>query len=122
MLGQVPHPVLTERQVLEDRQSRRVRQAVEQRRGDGEVRGYGEVRADGRPVGAISVSGPDFRIRDHFERFGLRVRDAAIAIARELGAAAEPDATDVPQTPVAGRARAHAPEPAAALRRGDVAW
>lgn len=42
--------------------------------------------ASGRPVGALSVSGPDFRIRDHFERFGQRAREAARAIARELGA------------------------------------
>jgi DNA-binding IclR family transcriptional regulator len=42
--------------------------------------------ADGRPVGAISVSGPDFRVRDHFDRFGQRVREAALGIARELGA------------------------------------
>ncbi len=42
--------------------------------------------ADGRPVGAISVSGPDFRVRDHFERFGLRARAAALEITRELGA------------------------------------
>ncbi len=44
------------------------------------------VRADGRPVGAISVSGPDFRIRDRLPYFGERVRAVAAAIARELGA------------------------------------
>lgn len=44
------------------------------------------VGADGRPVGAISISGPDFRVRDHFEPFGQRAREAALAIARELGA------------------------------------
>jgi DNA-binding IclR family transcriptional regulator len=48
---------------------------------------------DGRPVGAISVSGPDYRIRDHFDRFGRRAREAALGVARELGAAAEPAAT-----------------------------
>jgi DNA-binding IclR family transcriptional regulator len=46
--------------------------------------------ADGRPVGAISVSGPDFRVRDHFDRFGRRAREAAQGIARELGAAEDP--------------------------------
>jgi DNA-binding IclR family transcriptional regulator len=44
------------------------------------------VRADGRPVGAISVSGPYFRIRDRLPYFGERVRAVAGAIARELGA------------------------------------
>jgi IclR family KDG regulon transcriptional repressor len=40
----------------------------------------------GRPVAAISVAGPDFRIRDHFERYGERVREVTAAIAVELGA------------------------------------
>jgi IclR family acetate operon transcriptional repressor len=44
------------------------------------------VRADGRPAGAISISGPYFRIHDRFEYFGERVRAVAGAIARELGA------------------------------------
>jgi len=44
------------------------------------------VGADGRPVGAISISGPHFRILDRFEDFGERVRAVAGAIARELGA------------------------------------
>jgi DNA-binding IclR family transcriptional regulator len=44
------------------------------------------VGADGRPVGAISVSGPYFRIRDRLPHFGERVRAVAGAIARELGA------------------------------------
>lgn len=44
------------------------------------------VGPDSRPVGALSVSGPDFRVRDHFDRFGQRAREAALAIARELGA------------------------------------
>jgi DNA-binding IclR family transcriptional regulator len=44
------------------------------------------VGADGRPVGAISISGPYFRIHDRFQYFGERVRAAAGAIARELGA------------------------------------
>jgi DNA-binding IclR family transcriptional regulator len=49
------------------------------------------VGADDRPVGAISVSGPYFRIRDHLPQFGERVRVVAGAIARELGAdAGEP--------------------------------
>jgi DNA-binding IclR family transcriptional regulator len=51
--------------------------------------------ADGKPVGAVSVSGPDFRVRNHFCRFGLRVREAALAIAWELGAeAAAPGGID----------------------------
>jgi DNA-binding IclR family transcriptional regulator len=44
------------------------------------------VGADGRPVGAISISGPYFRIHDRLEDFGERVRAVAGAIARELGA------------------------------------
>jgi DNA-binding IclR family transcriptional regulator len=44
------------------------------------------VGADGRPVGALSVSGPYFRIRDRLPSFGERVRAVAAAIARELGA------------------------------------
>jgi DNA-binding IclR family transcriptional regulator len=44
------------------------------------------VGADGRAVAALSVSGPDFRVRAHFDRFGQRAREAALAIARELGA------------------------------------
>lgn len=47
------------------------------------------VGADGRPVGAISVSGPDFRIRDRFEELGHRAREAALEVAHELGAAPE---------------------------------
>ncbi len=43
--------------------------------------------ADGRPVGAVSVSGPEFRIRDHLGAFGAAARDTAAAIARDLGAA-----------------------------------
>jgi IclR family transcriptional regulator, KDG regulon repressor len=46
------------------------------------------VGADGRPVGAISISGPYFRIHDRFHFFGERARAAAAAIARELGAEA----------------------------------
>lgn len=44
------------------------------------------VDVDNQPVGAISVSGPDFRIRDHFATFGEAVRTTAYAIARDLGA------------------------------------
>ena len=44
------------------------------------------VGADGRLVGAISVAGPHFRVRDHFEAFGMAARETAQAIARELGA------------------------------------
>jgi DNA-binding IclR family transcriptional regulator len=48
------------------------------------------VGAGGRPVGAISVAGPHFRIRDHFEAFGDRVRATAAAIALELGGTGDP--------------------------------
>jgi DNA-binding IclR family transcriptional regulator len=49
------------------------------------------VGADGRPVGAISIAGPHFRIHDRLDYFGERVRAVAAAIARELGAdASEP--------------------------------
>lgn len=44
------------------------------------------VGADGRPVGAISISGPHFRIHDRVEYFGERARAVAGAIAREFGA------------------------------------
>jgi DNA-binding IclR family transcriptional regulator len=56
------------------------------------------VRADGRPVGAISVSGPYFRIQDRLPFFGERARAVASAIARELGADAD--------TPADGRVSA----------------
>jgi DNA-binding IclR family transcriptional regulator len=46
------------------------------------------IGADGKPVGAISVSGPDFRVREHFERFGRLVGATAAVITRELGAEA----------------------------------
>jgi len=49
------------------------------------------VGADGRPVGAVSISGPHFRIHDRLQYFGERARAVAGAIARELGAdAGEP--------------------------------
>jgi IclR family transcriptional regulator, acetate operon repressor len=44
------------------------------------------VRADGSLVAAISVAGPHFRVRDHFDKFGEGVRATAQAIAQELGA------------------------------------
>jgi DNA-binding IclR family transcriptional regulator len=44
------------------------------------------VGADGRPVGAISVAGPSFRIHDRFQHCGERVSAVAAAISRELGA------------------------------------
>jgi DNA-binding IclR family transcriptional regulator len=42
--------------------------------------------ADGRPLGAISASGPHYRIRDHFADFGRQVRATAAAVALDLGA------------------------------------
>ncbi len=44
------------------------------------------VDFDGRPVGAISISGPEFRIRHRFVELGEAVREAARAIGQELGA------------------------------------
>lgn len=55
------------------------------------------VGADGRPVGAISIAGPSFRIHDRFQQFGERVRAVAGAIAQELGADAS--------VPAVGRGR-----------------
>lgn len=40
---------------------------------------------NGRPVGAISVAGPAFRIRPHFEDIGRQVRAAAAAVTADLG-------------------------------------
>jgi IclR family acetate operon transcriptional repressor len=56
---------------------------------------------DGRPVGAISISGPDFRIRDRFEALGRRVREAAFGVASELGSAIVEgqDGLDVTEAP-----------------------
>ena len=44
------------------------------------------VGGDGKLVGAISVAGPHFRVRDHFEAFGRAAQATAHAVARELGA------------------------------------
>ncbi len=46
--------------------------------------------ADGRPVGAVSVSGPHFRIRDRFEVLGHSVRESAAAITADLGVTTGP--------------------------------
>ena len=55
------------------------------------------VGADGRPVGAVSISGPHFRIHDRLQYFGERARAVAGAIARELGAdTSVPTDTSVP--------------------------
>lgn len=43
------------------------------------------VGPEGRPVGAISVSGPHYRIRGRFEEIGRLVRSAATGVALELG-------------------------------------
>ena len=71
------------------------------------------VGADGRPVGALSISGPYFRIHDRLQYFGERVRAVAGAIARELGAdASEPTggrprhAARRPDAPPGGRVEA----------------
>ena len=44
--------------------------------------------AEGRPVGAISIAGPHFRIHDRLQYFGERARAVAGTIAQELGAEA----------------------------------
>ncbi len=44
------------------------------------------VGPEGRPVGAISVSGPHYRIRGRFEEIGRTVRAAATMVAMDLGA------------------------------------
>lgn len=46
------------------------------------------VDAAGRLVGAVSVAGPHFRVRDHIDEFGRAARTTAQAIAEELGAGA----------------------------------
>ena len=43
------------------------------------------VAAGGRPVGAMSVSGPHFRVHEHLDEFGEQVRATAAQIAWELG-------------------------------------
>ncbi len=43
------------------------------------------IAVGGRPLGAMSVSGPHFRIHDHFDEFGEQVRATAAQIALELG-------------------------------------
>ena len=44
------------------------------------------IGADGRPVGAISVSGPHFRIQEHLDQLGPQVMATAAQVAWELGA------------------------------------
>jgi DNA-binding IclR family transcriptional regulator len=43
------------------------------------------VAVGGRPVGAMSVSGPHFRVHEHFDEFGEQIRATAAQIAWELG-------------------------------------
>ena len=55
------------------------------------------VAAGGRPVGAMSVSGPHFRVHEHLDEFGEQVRATAAQIAWELGSDAiriEPPGAD----------------------------
>lgn len=44
------------------------------------------VGADGHPVGAVSVSGPHFRIEQHLDQLGQQVMATAAQVAWELGA------------------------------------
>ena len=56
------------------------------------------VAVGGRPAGAMSVSGPHFRIQEHLDEFGEQVRATAAQIAWELGSDTvrlEPPAADV---------------------------
>jgi len=46
------------------------------------------VAVNGRPVGALSVTGPHFRIQEHLDEFGTQVRATATQIALELGSEA----------------------------------
>jgi DNA-binding IclR family transcriptional regulator len=43
------------------------------------------VGRNNSPAGAISVAGPDFRIRPRFAEIGAQVRAAAAAVSRDLG-------------------------------------
>jgi DNA-binding IclR family transcriptional regulator len=54
---------------------------------------------DGRPVGAISVAGPHYRIRGRFDHFGQQARLYAAEVAVELGATL----TDLPDELREGR-------------------
>jgi DNA-binding IclR family transcriptional regulator len=80
----------------EIRRTQRLGYATDDRENEpfGACVGAAIVGADGRPVGAISVAGPYFRIRDRFPPFGRRLVTVAAAIARELGADVNP-MTDV---------------------------
>ena len=53
------------------------------------------IGAVGRPVGAISIAGPHFRIQDRLEFFGERARAVADAIGLELGADLNPKLGDI---------------------------
>ncbi len=44
------------------------------------------IGPEGRPVGAVSVSGPHYRVHSHLEDFGEHARATAAAIALDLGA------------------------------------
>jgi DNA-binding IclR family transcriptional regulator len=61
------------------------------------------IGADGRPVGAISVSGPHVRVQEHVVQLGLQVRATAAQVAWELGAETPKESTTavgVPAGPV----------------------
>lgn len=72
----------------EIRRTQRLGYATDDRENEpfGACVGVAIVGADGRPVGAISVAGPHFRIRDRFPSIGRRLVAAAAVIAGELGA------------------------------------
>jgi DNA-binding IclR family transcriptional regulator len=47
------------------------------------------IGPEGRPVGAVSVSGPHYRVHSHLEDFGEHARATAAAVALDLGASQE---------------------------------
>jgi DNA-binding IclR family transcriptional regulator len=57
------------------------------------------IGPEGRPVGAVSVSGPHYRVHSHLEDFGEHARATAAAVALDLGASQE----DVRRAPGAPR-------------------
>lgn len=53
------------------------------------------IGPEGRPVGAVSVSGPHYRVHSHLESFGEHARATASAVAQDLGASLD----DAPEGP-----------------------
>jgi DNA-binding IclR family transcriptional regulator len=71
------------------------------------------IAAGGRAAGAMSVSGPHFRVQDHLDEFGEQVRATAAQIAWELGSdpvRVGPRAVDGTGTPESGSPGAEVPD------------